>query len=158
MDSATNATRFLVLGRGQGSPTGQDNTLLNVRIIHEPGSLAKVLSMFSKHGVNLSAIESFPDRESARRCYVWMEVEGHIDEAPLQYAMAELQQCTNSILVLGSFPRDGNRDPDIRTRTLNALGPTGAGGTHKDSSGKIWEIDAGEHSNGSRNLAKRRRT
>jgi monofunctional chorismate mutase len=83
MDSASNATRFLILGRGRSPRTGADNTLLNICIGHEPGALAKCLTLFAKHGINLSAIESFPDRESPRRCYVWTEVKDWPPPSPV---------------------------------------------------------------------------
>ena len=136
-----------VLGRGQSSPSGADNTLLNICIPHESGSLAKVLNTFAKHSVNLSAIESFPDRDSARRCFVWTEVEGHTNDPSVQSAMAELQACSTTVQVLGSFPRDNNRDVRNRTRTLEAL-------TADDKA-----VDAAEETaDGSAPITKRQRT
>eukprot|EP01050_Picozoa_sp_SAG11_P000516 SAG11_NODE_16_length_26235_cov_39.900417_20_plen_78_part_00 len=48
MDSASNATRFLVLGRGRSPRSGADNTLLNILINHEPGALARTLTILAK--------------------------------------------------------------------------------------------------------------
>ena len=62
MSSATNATRFLVLGHNRCERTGADNTLMTICIDHKPGAMAGALGVLSKHSNNLCAVESYPDR------------------------------------------------------------------------------------------------
>ena len=72
MSSATNATRFLVLGHSKCERTGADNTLMTICIDHKPGAMAGALGVLAKHSNNLCAVESYPDRDSPRRCFVWI--------------------------------------------------------------------------------------
>ena len=115
MSSATNATRFLVLGHNRCERTGADNTLMTICIDHKPGAMAGSLGVLAKHSNNLCAVESYPDRDSPRRCFVWIEVEGHIKDPALIAAVAELRHYTTSVHILGSFPRHSARQ-HVKTR------------------------------------------
>ena len=56
-----NFTRFLVLKKDKpGKIEGANKTSLHFELIHEVGSLAKVLSLFNDNGINLSKIQSIP--------------------------------------------------------------------------------------------------
>jgi chorismate mutase/prephenate dehydratase len=122
MSTATNATRFLVLGHHRTERSGSDNTLMTLCIGHHPGTMSNALGVLSKHGNNICAVESFPDRESSRRCFVWLEVEGHIKDQSLLMSIAELRHYTTSVHILGSFPRHSVRQ-FITARTLNPMPP-----------------------------------
>jgi hypothetical protein len=54
-------------------------------------------------------------RDSPRRCFVWIEVEGHIKDPALIAAVAELRHFTTSVHILGSFPRHSARQ-HVKTR------------------------------------------
>lgn len=54
-------------------------------------------------------------RDSPRRCFVWIEVEGHIKDPSLIAAVAELRHFTTSVHILGSFPRHSARQ-HVKTR------------------------------------------
>lgn len=62
MSSASNATRFLVLGHNRCERTGADNTLMTICIDHKPGAMAGALGVLAKHSNNVCAVESYPDR------------------------------------------------------------------------------------------------
>ena len=135
MSSATNATRFLVVGHHRSERTGTDNTLMTICIPHQPGALSQALGVLSKHGNNICAVESFPDRESLRRCFVWIETEGHIKDPSMIASVAELAHYTTSVRILGSFPRHSVRQ-FITARTLNPM-PIGSSPTDKSRNGHL---------------------
>src|SRR5689334_23179698 len=57
-DNSANATRFLVLGRQCGPPTGRDRTSLMLSITHEVGALHQALAAFRRFRLNMTKIES----------------------------------------------------------------------------------------------------
>ena len=103
-DSEANITRFLVLGTQCSPPTGRDRTSLMCRISHQVGALHKALSPFQRHGVNLTKIESRPSKRKAWEYFFFIDMDGHIEDAPLQRAVGELEQECGEIKCLGSYP------------------------------------------------------
>jgi chorismate mutase/prephenate dehydratase len=121
-DRAENATRFVVLGREDGRPTGGDKTTLGFALRDEPGALRRALEIFDAAGVNLSRIESRPSRREAWEYVFLVDVEGHRDDAPVARAVDALRARCESVTLLGSYPRAGFRDE-------GRAAPAGARGT-----------------------------
>src|SRR5882672_9821307 len=63
-DSSANVTRFLVLGRKCPPPTGRDRTSLMFSIADKVGALHNSLAPFRRYKLNMTKIESRPDRKS----------------------------------------------------------------------------------------------
>jgi prephenate dehydratase len=55
-----NYTRFIVLSKEHRSKSDNNKASLSFEIKHQPGSLAKTLSIFAQHDVNLTKIQSVP--------------------------------------------------------------------------------------------------
>ncbi len=104
-DHVDNTTRFLVLGRSLLPPSGDDKTTLLVAGSDGPGALFKMIEPLSRHGVNMSRIESRPSRQGRWDYVFFIDLDGHIDDEPLQRAMAELETEARLVKVLGSYPR-----------------------------------------------------
>ena len=109
-DLANNTTRFFVVGKtGDGSgastpsPTGRDKTSLTFLVPHKAGALVEVLGVFTKHGVNLSMIQSRPTRQATWEYRFFADVQAHRDDASLQAALRELENHTVSYKILGSY-------------------------------------------------------
>lgn len=65
-DLDSNQTRFYALSKiPQASQNGPYKSVLHCMIKHEIGALAGLLTQFAQDGINLTKIESRPDRESA---------------------------------------------------------------------------------------------
>jgi chorismate mutase/prephenate dehydratase len=104
-DRPDNATRFLVIGRQMLSPSGDDKTTLLMAGHDGPGALHALLSPLAKHSLNMSRIESRPTN-AARWSYVfYIDVDGHADADPLKSALAEMEEASSLLRVLGSYPR-----------------------------------------------------
>ncbi|KNE71479.1 chorismate mutase [Allomyces macrogynus ATCC 38327] len=112
-DAAGNTTRFVVIARGQGdaTPSGNDATLLCFTVDHRaPGALCDALKVFKDCGINLTRIDSRPDRLRNARAglwhYVWfVELEGHRVDAKVVRAVEGLTASCLDVKVLGSYPK-----------------------------------------------------
>ena len=105
-DEPGNATRFVVLGREDHEPTGDDKTSLAFTTAHDrPGSLVEVLHRFASRGINLTRIESRPTRRQLGTYIFWVDIQGHRTDPDLAEALAEVQAIASWLVVLGSYPR-----------------------------------------------------
>jgi len=103
-DNSANATRFLVLGRQCGPPTGRDRTSLMLSITHEVGALHRALAAFRRFKLNMTKIESRPSKRKAWEYFFFVDCEGHAEDRKVMRAIAELQKECNFVKVLGSYP------------------------------------------------------
>jgi chorismate mutase/prephenate dehydratase len=106
-DRADNTTRFLVVGRKLFSASGADRTtlMLSGSGPDDPGALFRLLEPLAKHHVNMTRIESRPSRKRKWDYVFFIDVEGHVSDAPLAKALAELQERATMFRVLGSYPQ-----------------------------------------------------
>jgi len=103
-DRTDNTTRFLVIGRALFPPSGNDRTSLLVFVRDQPGALYRVLEPLARHGVSMNRIESRPAHTGKWQYAFFIDVTGHVDEAPLADALAELGDFAAQVKVLGSYP------------------------------------------------------
>ena len=103
-DRPDNTTRFLVIGRELFSPSGNDRTSLLVFVDDRPGALYAVLRPFAEHGVSMDRIESRPSHGGLWQYAFFIDIEGHVDDAPVKAALAELAGHAAQVRVLGSYP------------------------------------------------------
>lgn len=104
-DHVDNTTRFLVLGRSLLPSSGDDKTTLLVAGSDGPGALFKMIEPLSRHGVNMSRIESRPSRQGRWDYVFFIDLDGHVDDEPLQRSIGELEAEARLVKVLGSYPR-----------------------------------------------------
>jgi len=103
-DNSANATRFLVLGRQCSPPTGRDRTSLMLSITHEVGALHQALAAFRRFKLNMTKIESRPNKRRAWEYYFFVDCEGHKEDRKVAKAIVELEKQCNFVKVLGSYP------------------------------------------------------
>jgi chorismate mutase / prephenate dehydratase len=103
-DSATNTTRFLVIGERTCPPTGRDRTSIMFSLRNEPGSLFHALQPFHELHLNLSRIESRPGRRRDWEYFLFLDVLGHCEDEPVRRALSGLEQHCSFVKVLGSYP------------------------------------------------------
>jgi len=104
-DHADNTTRFLVLGRELLPPSGVDKTTLMMAGLDGPGALFGLIEPLSRHGINMTRIESRPSRERRWDYVFFIDVEGHVDDAGLKEALAEIESRAAQVRILGCYPR-----------------------------------------------------
>lgn len=106
-DDPNNTTRFLVLGKIDTAPTGQDRTSLVMSAENKPGAVHALLSPLAANRVSMSRIESRPSRAAKSGLWEYLffiDVEGHRNEERVSSALAELGRKAPFLKVLGSYP------------------------------------------------------
>lgn len=90
-DSDQNRTRFLILSKdfvNKKSDDDKTTIIANLPNTNRPGILYEFLKEFNDRGVNLTKIESRPQRgEASFRAWFLVEFLGHIDDKPIQEIM-----------------------------------------------------------------------
>ena len=115
-DYLNNYTRFLILSRENSKRTGRDKTSLLLSIPHTPGSLYQVLRSFSERGINLTKIESRPVKGRPWEYVFFLDFEGHVTDSQIIETMAELKKNVLFLKVLGSYPRNTEREGSHQSR------------------------------------------
>jgi len=105
-----NYTRFVELSRDpvHVEPGVAAKTSLLLTVSHQPGSLAEVLGVLSRRGVNLLKLESRPIPESPFRYRFYLDVDGNAARDPVRGALAEAAPHAAELRVLGSYPAAGH--------------------------------------------------
>ena len=106
-DRADNTTRFLVVGRKLFTASGEDRTTLLVSASDtvDAGALFRLLQPLAEHRVNMTRIESRPSRKRKWDYVFFIDIEGHLSDAPVGKALAALEERASLFKVLGSYPR-----------------------------------------------------
>ena len=68
-----------------------------------PAALYKALGGFATNGVNLCKLESFSVKNTFDQVNFYIDIEGHIEDPPLQKALEELGFHTQKLDVLGVY-------------------------------------------------------
>ncbi|XP_052201979.1 arogenate dehydratase/prephenate dehydratase 1, chloroplastic-like isoform X2 [Diospyros lotus] len=121
-DDCDNITRFLILAREPIIPgtVRPHKTSIVFTLKEGPGVLFKALAVFALRGINLTKIESRPQRKDSLRviddsskgsgkyfeCLFYIDFEASMAEPRAQYAMGHLQEFAKFIRVIGCYPVD----------------------------------------------------
>lgn len=117
-DVKGNSTRFLMLGKGDTYPTGQDSTaLIFIPTKDEEGILAKCLTRLSDYGINLTKLDSRPTG-IMRQYAFWVTLDGHIKNDSVKQGIEDMKNTyCSSLRILGSYGKAelpaGVRDPGV---------------------------------------------
>jgi len=104
-----NRTRFWIVQRAGGSArhagVSPARTTLLVGLRNEPGTLLAALAVIAKAGVNISKLESRPNRVGEWEYIFWLDLDGAADSPEILGVMAGLADVTLERRILGSYPR-----------------------------------------------------
>lgn len=104
-DVAGNATRFVVIAKTDAARSGRDKTSVVFSTPDERGALLRVLSIFDSENLNLSRIESRPDKFRRWEYVFFTDIEGHREDAALARAIRRVQSQCQMVQILGSYPK-----------------------------------------------------
>jgi len=104
-DEPDNTTRFLVIGRLDPLPSGEDKTSLLISGPNRSGSLMQLLAPLARHRINMTRIESRPSRRGLWEYVFFVDIDGHVQDPRVRKAMAELEKGSTVIKWLGSYPK-----------------------------------------------------
>lgn len=104
-----NRTRFWIVQRAGGparhADTGSARTTLLVGLRNEPGTLLAALAVIAKAGVNISKLESRPNRVGEWEYIFWLDLDGAAGSPEILGVMQGLADVTLERRILGSYPR-----------------------------------------------------
>jgi prephenate dehydratase len=105
-DRRNNVTRFVVVGRTDAEPTGDDKTSLAFTTYHDrPGTLVAVLQELAVREINLTRIESRPGRDQLGVYVFLVDFQGHRCDPHVEDALNALREKTQTLHIIGSYPR-----------------------------------------------------
>ena len=101
-----NFTRFLTLCRNENyqRPLGANKASFRFEVKHEPGSLAKVLTLFSDYSVNMTKIQSTPIVGKPYQYGFHVDVEWD-DVARYEEAMTKVREQTIHLIHFGEYQK-----------------------------------------------------
>ena len=93
-----------MLGRQSTPPTGNDRSSIVFSIAHQVGALHHALAPFRRYKINMTKIESRPNRRKAWEYFFFVDCEGHAQDKKLVRAFEDLSKYCKFLKVLGSYP------------------------------------------------------
>ena len=106
-DEPGNTTRFVVIGQQAVGAAGRDKTSILFSTKDQPGALYELLQLFEKRDLNMTRIESRPSRRGNWSYVFYVDLEGHVADANVAAALAELEKLAPFYKFLGSYPQCG---------------------------------------------------
>jgi len=104
-DQSDNKTRFLVLGKQEVGPSGNDKTSILVSVRNEPGALYRILEPFHRHNVSLTRIETRPSRSSDWSYVFFIDFNGHKQDSDITKLLDDVGGESRQVKLLGSYPQ-----------------------------------------------------
>ncbi len=105
-DSKQNFTRFFVIGRKENSPSGKDKTSIICAVKDKPGALYNLLRPLSDAGINMTKIESRPDKKKMWEYNFFIDFIGHRDSTVVKNVMGRMKEELIFLKILGSYPAE----------------------------------------------------
>jgi len=108
-----NLTRFLVMGKNMSQPefTGKKYiTSFLFKLKSKPAALYQSLGGFAINGVNLTKLQSYPEKNSFDSFFFLCDLDGHIEEPRVQKSLEDLGLHCQDFHVLGVFEADKQRE------------------------------------------------
>lgn len=107
-----NLTRFLVMGKNIFQPEFKDKTYITsflFKLKSKPAALYQSLGGFAINGVNLTKLQSYPEKNSFDSYFFLCDLDGHIEDPKVQKSLEELGLHCEDFHVLGVFEADNLR-------------------------------------------------
>ena len=108
-----NLTRFLVMGKNIRQPDFKDKKYITsflFKLKSKPAALYQSLGGFAINGVNLTKLQSYPEKNSFDSFFFLCDLDGHIDDPKVQKSLEELGLHCQDFHVLGVFEADKQRE------------------------------------------------
>ncbi len=108
-----NLTRFLVMGKNISQPQfGKKKYITSFlfKLKSKPAALYQSLGGFAINGVNLTKLQSYPEKNSFDSFFFLCDLDGHIEDKKVQKSLEELGLHCQDFHVLGVFEADKLRE------------------------------------------------
>ncbi len=108
-----NLTRFLVMGKNVFQPEFGNKKYITsflFKLKSKPAALYQSLGGFAINGVNLTKLQSYPEKNSFDSFFFLCDLDGHIEDKKVQKSLEELGLHCQDFHVLGVFEADKLRE------------------------------------------------
>ena len=108
-----NLTRFLVMGKNILQPEFGDKKYITsflFKLKSKPAALYQSLGGFAINGVNLTKLQSYPEKNTFDSFFFLCDLDGHIEDPKVQKSLEELGLHCQDFHVLGVFEADKIRE------------------------------------------------
>ena len=108
-----NLTRFLVMGKNIMQPEfGKKKYITSFlfKLKSKPAALYQSLGGFAINGINLTKLQSYPEKNSFESYFFLCDLDGHIEDTKIQKSLEELGLHCEDFDVLGVFEADKFRE------------------------------------------------
>ena len=108
-----NLTRFLLMGKDVKQPEfGKKNYITSFlfKLKSKPAALYQSLGGFAINGINLTKLQSYPEKNSFDSFFFLCDLDGHIEDPKVQKSLEELGLHCQDFHVLGVFEADPVRE------------------------------------------------
>ena len=118
-DNANNYTRFLIFSKERSETMNSSfpkiayamannpddsKTSIIFSVKHESGALYQIINEFYQNKINLTKIESRPNKSTAWEYNFYVDFEGHQDDSSIKDVLEKLRNYSTFLKILGSYP------------------------------------------------------
>ena len=108
-DDKNNVTRFLLMGKDIYQPEFKKDkyiTSILFKLKSKPAALYSALSGFAINGINMTKLQSFPEKNSFSSYFFLCDIDGHIESEKIKNSLEELGLHCEDMHVLGVYNSD----------------------------------------------------
>jgi prephenate dehydratase len=108
-----NQTRFLIMGKNVSQPEFLNKKYITsflFKLKSKPAALYQSLGGFAINGVNLTKLQSYPEKNTFDSFFFLCDLDGHIEDPKVQKSLEELGLHCQDFHVLGVFEADKLRE------------------------------------------------
>ena len=112
-DDNNNYTRFLIMGKDIVQPEIDKDKYITsflFKLRDKPAALYSALSGFAINGVNMTKLQSFPEKNSFSSFFFLCDIDGHLDETKIKNSLEELAFHCEDMHVLGVYKAHNFRE------------------------------------------------
>ena len=104
-DDKNNERRFIVIGDGSTSSTGNDKTSIVLFLNDRQGALLDIVQVFVKYHINITQINSKMMNNNTEEQAVFIDFDGHKDDEIIRHLIAELEPQAQNVRIIGSYAK-----------------------------------------------------
>ena len=108
-----NLTRFLIMGKNISQPEFSNKKYITsflFKLKSKPAALYQSLGGFAINGVNLTKLQSYPEKNTFDSFFFLCDLDGHIEDLKVQKSLEEMGLHCQDFHVLGVFEADKIRE------------------------------------------------
>ena len=103
-NNSNNHTRFMIFSNENTIECSVDKTSIIFSVKHEPGTLHKILKEFYDNEINLTKIESRPNKNKNWEYNFFVDFVGHYSNSKIKSVLDIISKNTLFLKIIGSYP------------------------------------------------------